>query len=90
MLLSFFSSVNGYYWYKQEILITYPLKFDMHDIADKLNNVDDSKRKDIILAWMKRLEEIRWNITITWSTWYSTRYKKYVLNYIEKELAQVF
>jgi len=73
-----------------EILITYPMKFDMYDIVEWLSNKSDARKKEIILVAMKRLEEIRENASITWTQSYSVKYKIYVLNYIEKELAKIF
>lgn len=71
-----------------EILITYPMKFDVYDIVNRLEWLSNSRRQEVVIAWVKRIEEIRKNMWSAKST--SDKYKKYVLKYIEEQLVMMY
>lgn len=73
---------------KNEILITYPLKFDMYDILNKIENTDAATKQKVVIEWVKRIEEIRANMW--WVNTTSNKYKQYVLKYIEENLVMMY
>lgn len=72
-----------------EILVPYTMKYEMYDIIEWLKNKPDARKKKIVVEWVKAIEEIRKTIPKDWLD-YEWKLKKYVLNYIERELVKVY
>ncbi len=72
-----------------EILVPYLMKYDMHDITASLKGKPDARKKKIVVEWVKAIENIRKTIPKEW-LWYEGKLKKYVLNYIERELVKIY
>ncbi len=72
---------------KNEILVPYEMKYKMHSIVKELSQ--DPQRQNIIIEWMRKIEQVR-SWYPTWDLTYEDKMKKYVVNYIERELVQVY
>lgn len=79
--------LRGKYIENNEVLVPYTMKYRMWDIVNKLNG-NQGKQK-IIIEWMKKIKEVRADIPTSWLS-YDDKMKKYVINYIERELVKLY
>ena len=70
-----------------EVLVPYLYKYRMSDILSDL--ADSPKRQSIIIEWMKKIKDAREDIPTSWLT-YDDKMKKYVINWIERELVKLY
>lgn len=64
------------------ILVPYTTKYRIYDIIEDLK--ENPNKANIIIQWMKEIERVRANTPKWWD--YKIKLKKYVINYIEREL----
>lgn len=71
-----------------EILVPYPLKWQMYELMSLLDQKSSNEKKKIITTVMSRIDEIMKSIPN--SEHYHYKFKRYILTYIERELALKF
>ncbi len=70
-----------------EVLVPYSTKYRVYDILQALE--ESPNKQDIIVQWMREIERARWEIPQGQSD-YNTKLKKYVMNYLERELVILY
>jgi len=70
-----------------EILVPYSMKYRMHDIVGDLKS--HGNKQKIIIEWMKKIKEVRKQVPTSWLT-YDDKMKKYVINWMERELVKLY
>ncbi len=70
-----------------ELLVPYKMKYRMSDILDSLEN--SPSRQKIIIEWVKKIKDVRESMPTSWLT-YDDKMKKYVVNWIERELVKLY
>lgn len=73
-----------------EIHISYPLKFRIWDIVEQLASKEPSRIDDILSESLTAIERIRISLDTVDETDHYSLYKLYVLQYIERQLLQVY
>jgi len=70
-----------------EVLVPYKTKYRVYDILTALN--ESPEKQDIIVQWMREIERVRETIPKGQSD-YNTKLKKYIMNYLERELVILY
>lgn len=70
-----------------EVLVPYPTKFRIAAIKDALEAADPALRQETIVAGMEKIRDIRDTLP-TSNPSYDDKFKSYLVNYIEKKLAE--
>lgn len=81
--------LKGKYREKNETLVPYPMIWEMDDMIEKLEELDEARRKDIIKIVLNKIESVRKHI-VSWNLTYHDKFKKYLLNWIERKLIEVY
>ncbi len=96
--LTVFACTNGLEWRwilrgklieDDEVLVPYSMRYRMYDIISQMETIQPWRRQGIVIEGMKMVEKIRETLPKKSKT-FEEKMKKYILNYIERELVKVY